>query len=59
MNAQANSDVTWTITNGTITNTNANTVTFTAGTPGTLTLNVSVVGPDNSTFAGQVQIQVN
>ena len=51
--------MTWTITGGTITNTNANTVTFTAGTPGTLTLNVSVVGPDNSTFAGQVQIQVN
>ena len=59
VNAQPNSDVTWTITGGTITNTNVNTVTFTAGTPGTLTLAVSVVGPDNSTFAGQVQIQVN
>ena len=59
MNAQANSDVTWTITGGMITGTDANSVTYTAATPGTLTLNVSVVGPDNSTFAGQVQIQVN
>jgi len=66
--AQANWTVAWSITNGQITSIGgpngvtafgSNTITFTAGTPGTLTLNVSVTGLDQSIGVGQLQIQVN
>lgn len=65
---QANWTVAWSITNGQITSiggpngvtaSGTNTITFTAGAPGTLNLSVTVTGLDQSVGVGQVQIQVN
>ena len=64
---QPNWNVAWSVTNGQITSVGgvygvtafgSNTITFDAGTPGTLTLNVSVSGLDGSIGVGQAQIQL-
>ena len=62
--AQANWTVAWSITDGQITSiggpngvtaSGSNSITFTAGTPGTLNLSVTVTGLDQSVGIGQAQ----